>query len=143
MNSQLCKDVLTVAVLAAFVSFVVAFELVRDARARDLGQWENSDPVVKQWYQTLMQPDNPQVSCCGEADAYFADKFFVKDGKTYAVITDDRPDGPLGRPHRDLGEIFEVPNHKLKWDRANPTGHNIIFMSRVGYVYCFVQGTGI
>jgi len=39
--------------------------------ARDNGQWEGSDPKVRQWYQKLMQPDNPRVSCCGEADGVF------------------------------------------------------------------------
>ena len=29
------------------------------AHARDLGQWANVDPEVRQWYQALMQPDVP------------------------------------------------------------------------------------
>jgi hypothetical protein len=33
-------------------------------------------------------------SCCGEADAYWADEIHVRDGKTFATITDDRPDEP-------------------------------------------------
>ena len=36
------------------------------ANARDLGQWETTDPAVREWYQALMQPDNPSASCCGE-----------------------------------------------------------------------------
>jgi hypothetical protein len=43
------------------------------ANARDLGQWEATDPVVREWYQALMQPDNPNASCCGESDAYWVD----------------------------------------------------------------------
>ena len=27
-----------------------------------------------EWYQSLMQPDVPTSSCCGEADAYWADE---------------------------------------------------------------------
>jgi len=27
------------------------------------------DPSIRQWYQALMQPDVPNASCCGEADA--------------------------------------------------------------------------
>ena len=44
--------------------------------ARDLGQWGaiNNDPAVREWYQALMQPDMPNASCCGEADAYWADE---------------------------------------------------------------------
>ncbi len=94
-----------------------------------------------------MMPDAPNVSCCGEADAYWADEIHVKDGKTFATITDDRDDAPLMRPHIDVGTVIEIPNHKLKWDRGNPTGHSVLFV-RTGhdgdqYVYCFVQGTGI
>lgn len=109
------------------------------ANARDLGQWENSDPAIVEWYQSLMQPDNPAASCCGEADAYFADEIHVRNGKTFAIITDDRPDAPRRRPHVDVGTEIEIPDQKLKWDRSNPTGHGVVFLSRSGYVYCFVQ----
>ena len=122
--------------------------LVSSVNARDVGQWENADPAIRQWYQALMQPDVPNASCCGEADACWADEIHVRDGKSYATITDDRPDEPLGRPHLKNGTEIEIPNHKYKWDRGNPTGHNIIFLSNVGNngqrdVYCFVTGTGI
>ena len=60
-------------------------------KARDLGQWEAVDPAIREWYQALMQPDVPSASCCGEADAYWADEVHVRDGKTYAIVTDDRP----------------------------------------------------
>jgi hypothetical protein len=113
------------------------------ARAHDLGQWENSDPTIREWYQSLMRPDAPSASCCGEADAYWADEVHVRGGKTFAVITDDRDDAPRGRPHVAVGTEIEIPDHKLKWDRSNPTGHAIVFLSRGGFVYCFVQGSGI
>ena len=116
--------------------------LATGADARDLGQWEAVDPEIRQWYQALMQPDVPNASCCGEADAYWADEIHVRDGKTYATITDDRPDEPRGRPHIDIGTEIEIPNNKLKWDRSNPTGHGIVFLSRNGYVFCYVQPGG-
>jgi hypothetical protein len=111
--------------------------------ARDLGQWENGDPGLKQWYQALMQPDVPNASCCGEADAYWADEVHVRDGKTFAIVTDDRPDEPRGRPHIDIGTEIEIPDHKLKWDKSNPTGHGIVFLSRARYVFCYVQPGGV
>ena len=110
--------------------------------ARDLGQWQNGDPEVREWFQTLMQPDAPATSCCGEADAYWCDEIHVKDDKTFCNITDDRPDGPLKRMHIDIGTQIEIPNHKLKWDRGNPTGHSIVFLSRSRFVFCFVQMSG-
>jgi hypothetical protein len=125
------------------------------ASAHDLGQWEGSDPKVREWYQKLMQPDNPAVSCCGEADAYWADSFEVskdvtnwdgtvtKGGLYVAIITDTRPDEPLRRKHIDIGTKIVIPNHKIKYDQSNPTGHGIVFLSRGDYVYCYVPPGGV
>ncbi len=113
------------------------------AIARDNGQWENSDPMISEWFRSLKQPDRPTVSCCGEADAYWADGLEVKDGQVIAIITDTRPDEPLGRPHVPVGTRVVVPPHKMKWDRGNPTDHIVIFLSYSGEVYCYVTGTGI
>ncbi len=124
------------AVLFAFMAFLAA------APARDLGQWGNSDPRIKQWFETLMQPDNPGVRCCGEADGYYADKIEVVGDKVFAIITDTRPDEPLKRPHVPPGTRIQVPAHKYKFDRGNPTGHTVIFLSPSGEVYCFVQSSG-
>ena len=49
------------------------------APARDLGQWESIDPGQREWFEGLMQPDNPNRRCCGLADAYWADSYEVKD----------------------------------------------------------------
>jgi hypothetical protein len=39
-------------------------------------------------------PDNPAMSCCGEAHAYWADAFeATSDGQYIAIITDPREDG--------------------------------------------------
>jgi hypothetical protein len=90
-----------------------------------------------------MRPDVPTSSCCGEADAYWADEIHVRGGKTYVTITDDRADEPLGRPHMPVGTEIEVPDVKLKWDESNPTGHGILFLSRSRYVFCYVQPGGV
>ena len=92
------------------------------AFARDNGQWENVDPVISGWIRGLMQPDNPLISCCGQADAYWADGVEIKDGQVIAIVTDTRPDIPLGRPHIPAGTRIVVPPHKLKWDRAGHVG---------------------
>ena len=121
----------------------VLMVLVAPAQARDLGQWSNVDPKVSEWFRTLMQPDQPGVSCCGNADAYWCDEIHVKNGKTFCAITDDRDDAPLGRPHIPVGTVIEIPRNKIKWDRGNPTGHTVVFLSTTRYVYCFVQNGGI
>ncbi len=123
-------------------SIVAYGAFVARGHARNLGQWDGTDPAVRAWYQGLMQPDNPTVSCCGEADAYWCDNYFARNGKAYCRITDDRPDEPRGRPHVEIGTEIEIPDAKLKWDRGNPTGHSIVFLSRSGFVFCFVQGGG-
>jgi hypothetical protein len=162
------KEIIAAGILAAFALFAWAIETLHDARpmlfgkrwlalimvclvvlmtlltlhfarARDGGQWEASDPAIVEWYQSLMQPDVPAASCCGEADAYFCDDVHVKGDKTFCAITDDRPDEPRGRPHVEIGTEIEIPNNKLKFDRGNPTGHGVVFLSRARYVYCFVQ----
>ena len=69
---------------------ITLLALSSPASARDLGQWENQPTYVRQWFQKLMQPDNPLMSCCGEADAYWADSFEVDDGRYVATITDER-----------------------------------------------------
>lgn len=127
-------------------AFVIGFLLAlvaSGAFGRDLGQWKDQDPQLSKWFQELRQPDNPTVPCCGEADAYWADQVEVKDGQVIATITDERDDAPLGRPHVPVGTKIVVPNNKLKWDRGNPTGHTVIFLSYSREVYCFVQNGGV
>jgi hypothetical protein len=129
--------------ILGIVAGILAALFIGNVKAHDSGQWEASDPAIQEWYRGLMQPDEPTRSCCGESDAYWADEIRVRAGKVYAVVTDDRPDGPLMRPHVPVGTEVEIPNYKLKFDRGNPTGHNILFMSRSYYVFCFVQTSGI
>ena len=95
------------------------------------------------WYGSLFQPDNPSVSCCGLADAYWCDDYYSRDGRAYCKITDDRDDAPLKRPHIDVGTEIEIPDYKLKFDRGNPTGHAVVFLNTSGHVWCFVQGGGV
>jgi hypothetical protein len=106
------------------------------ALARDNGQWGNSPINVREWFQSLMQPDNPYMSCCGEADAFEADTFEVDGDHYVAVITD-------GKGVLPSGTRIAVPNQKMKWDRGNPTGHGIIFIGNQGQVYCYVAPGGV
>jgi hypothetical protein len=109
--------------------------LALPAIARDQGQWDNRPIGVRQWFQGLMQPDNPYVSCCGEADAFEPDTFEVGGDQYVAVITD-------GKGLIPNGTRIPVPNQKLKWDSGNPTVHGIIFIGSGGQVYCYVTPGG-
>ena len=106
------------------------------ALGRDSGQWENSPLHIRRWFQGLRQPDNPRLSCCGEADAYEADLFEVHEDRYVAIITDGKGEIPNGTK-------ITVPNTKLKWDEGNPTGHGIIFIGIHGQVHCYIVPGGV
>jgi hypothetical protein len=75
---------------------IVLMLLTLPAVGRDFGQWEDQPSSVRQWFQKLMQPDNPYQSCCGEADASEADTFEFSHNHHVAIITYGRgimPDG--------------------------------------------------
>lgn len=144
----------TVAALGAFVLCLY----VTSGWARDLGQWENSDPETRHWFQALRQPDN-LMPCCGEGDGYWADEVHVSEfGEVVATVTDDRSDGPLARSHVPIGTKYIIPANKVVDARiqgGNPTGHTIIFLGTVQWiegnnqdptrrhVLCYVQGWGL
>lgn len=142
-----------IALMAAVAAFLYTVKPTV-VYGRDLGQWEDTDPAIKQWFETLMQPDNPKASCCGEADAYWCDGLHVRNGKTYCTITDDRDNVKLQRTPMRIGMEIFIPDYKLKYDRGNPTGHAIVFLSSGAadfegdpdstgpYVYCYVQNSG-
>ena len=113
------------------------------ARARDLGQWENADPKLRQWYNSLRQPDQPAVSCCGEVDAYWADSYEVAGDKYVAIITDERPNEPLRRKPIPVGTKFVIPLEKMNRD-PNPTGHGVVFIRPWDDgVLCFIAPGGV
>jgi hypothetical protein len=123
-------------VLAALSGIVWALLLACSAHARDNGQWADQPEHIRRWFNSLKQPDNPQVSCCGEADAVAADQWRVlPSGDIEAVVTD-------GRGYLPDGTVIIVPKHKVSYE-PNPTGHAILFIGAQGSVFCFVIGTGI
>jgi hypothetical protein len=127
--------------MRARAAALVAAFLLSPALARDNGQWGGSPASVRQWFQSLMQPDNPAMSCCGEADAFEADTFEVEGDHYVAVITD-------GRGEIKNGTRIEVPNNKMKWDAGNPTGHGVIFLGAMNErglrnLYCYVAPGGV
>lgn len=102
---------------------------------RDDGRWANNPSNVRQWFNSLMQPDNPSVSCCGEADAVEADTFETEGDHYVAVITD-------GRGIVANGTRISVPNIKMKFDKGNPTGHGILFLNSQHQPLCYVTPGG-
>jgi hypothetical protein len=133
-------------------SFCVALVMtlcVRGSYARDDGHWaERVGPQIAEWMGSLMQPDTVKngsgYSCCGEADAYWADDVHVATGHNgekfiIARITDTRDDANLGgRPHEEMGTQYVIPLNKIvgfeQRLRGNPTGHTVIFLAAPGRV---------
>jgi hypothetical protein len=122
---------------AAAAAFLASTTIVNSF---DRGQW--SDGAIAQWFKSLMQPDRPTISCCGEADAYWADKFETQGDQYAAIITDTRPDEPLGRQHVEPGTKIVIPHNKIKYDKGNPTGHGIVFLNLYGSVFCYLPPSG-
>src|SRR5260370_38029835 len=105
------------------------------ALARDNGQWNDRPMNIREWFQSLMQPDNPYMSCCGEADAFEADTFEV-DGDHYVAVISDGQSG-ISNGTRNM-----VAKHKKKWGRGNPTVHGNIFIGEQRQGYCYVAPGG-
>lgn len=122
------------------------------AKSKDVEWGSISDPETRAWFQSLMMPDHPSISCCGEADGYYCDDVKVTNGQATCTITDTRDDAPLRRTHLPVGTIVPIPPNKLGNYPGNPTGHSIVFLGinwnisgspGAFNVYCFVQGSGI
>jgi hypothetical protein len=136
---------LIVPVTVAAVVFLlsIAAALAQDAR--------EGIPDISAYYESLRQPDNPYASCCGEGDAYYADKVepcSVVDGSDcamVAIITDERPDTvtlPNGRTitraHLLVGTRVAIPRSKLRRPAiVNPTDHNVVFVGGGVTVLCW------
>ncbi len=141
--------VAALSISAVLLGLLLWLALMMPAHGRDNGQWDATPADIGAWFNRQMLPDNPYQRCCGEADGYYADSFFVstekgKDGRVFAIITDDRDDAPLGRRHVENGTMIEVPAHKFKDSRAdpNPSGHGVIFLNVNHQVLCYVAPSG-
>lgn len=137
-----CAGGVAMAILAACVIAAVMILATR-AQGREGPQWAQNDPETSAWYTRQMQPDGG-ISCCGPADAYWADEIEVKNGQLYAIITDARADAPLGRAHVPVGTRVEIPAHKFNDPRKdpNPTIHGIVFMNTSREVFCYFNLPG-
>ena len=124
-------------------SFFIVFTWVMAlASARDLGQWENQDPKIRKWFNSLMIPDLPAFSCCGKSDAYWSDI-----SRSRATSTSPSSPTRATMPRSAVrispsGTRIPVPNHRIKWDQGNPTGHGWIFIGG-DEVFCYLPPGGV
>lgn len=116
----------------AFVAVLAA----TTALARDTGQWGNQPPEIRAWFQSVMQPENPYQSCCGEADAFDAE------------MVGEEPDGAMdvrilaGPVTEWIGTVVIVPREKLQVRYGNPLDKIILFIGAGGKIYCLIPRVG-
>jgi hypothetical protein len=98
--------------------------------------------LIKSWIQKVKingcRENFGCVSCCGEGDAYIADKIRVDGGgNLYVTITDARV--IPNRPIIPVGTEILVPPEKIDRDhQGNPSGHTIIFIRSTDMnIFCF------
>lgn len=90
------------------------------------------------FYQTWMQPDNRNVSCCSNEDCEPA-QAYEKDGFWYARKISEIETYP---------EYVRIPPKKVEYDRDSPDGQSHICGRRYAVsnmemtVYCFKAGAG-
>src|SRR3954447_18656869 len=87
------------------------------------------------WTKSLKQPDTPNLSCCGPADAYWVDAY------------EPSKDGFRALVH---GIWLNVPAKKVIWNQVNPTGRGVIFVATPFtddwwdvHIYFFILGNGV
>lgn len=122
----------TVSLIALFIA-IMAYH---GARARDDGQWTNQPPDIRKWFSTVMQPENPRQSCCGEGDAF------------EVALKGDNPDTSIhvaivnGRGVIPDGFEIDVPRSKLQPNYGNPLDHYILFIGANGRLLCLIPKIG-
>lgn len=142
VNGLRLATLFSLAIAAIFVSSAAAREsYAENGRPRVCSDELDSDEqrACQRWINNVRRPDNPNKSCCGDADAYIADSFVERDGKYYAIITRDYPATPeeVGVA---AGTEIEIPDDKLNRafaDGGNPSGHGVVFMSPDRTVLCY------
>jgi hypothetical protein len=116
-------------------SLVPLILLAVPALARDDGQWSSQPPEIRQWFESVMQPNN-RASCCGEADAFDVRlDGEEQNGDIRAIILNGRgiyPDGTL----------VLVPHTKLQAKYGNPLDKVILFIGARGEPICLIPKVG-
>jgi hypothetical protein len=118
------------------LAFVSTGLIAIPALARDDGQWSNQPPEIRQWFESVMQPNN-RASCCGEADAFDVQlDGEEQNGDIRAIILNGRglyPDGTL----------VLVPHTKLQPKYGNPLDKVILFIGAGGRPICLIPKVGM
>lgn len=106
------------------------------AVARDDGQWANQPPEIREWFESVMQP-NSRSSCCGSGDAFDV------------ALDGEEPNGDIraiilnGRGIYPDGKLVDVPRSRLQAKFGNPLDKVILFIGiGTGQPLCLIPRVG-
>ena len=94
------------------------------------------------WISNVKEPDNRELSCCADADAYITDEYQTIGGQLFAITTVDYPGVPKGTR-------IPIPQSRINRaseDGGNPSGHSVTFVFGQppnGKVLCYFGPTGV
>ncbi len=104
-------------------------QLAPRAYGKDLAQFENVPPHVRQWFKSVKSKMG--VPCCDIADGHRTD-FDIK-GEHYWVPID--------------GNWMQVPPEAVVHNSGNPTGDAVVWYTKFPqsgvHIRCFVPGGGV
>ena len=105
--TPLCKLLLGICLCCGLVMSVLA----QDGQDHTARNHPPQDQLLhEQFYATWHMPDNPNTSCCNDADCYPTEIKYV-DGNIYAKRRED-------------GKYIPIPPEKIESKRDNPDGRN-------------------
>ena len=110
--------------------------------ARDIGpplglrsQWEDQDKRLREWFNSVKRPDLPNVSCCGEADAFRV--AVLSETATEVTVQVIEPNRFL--PEVKVGRVFKFSRNALQHRYGNAVGVPLIFITLHNeQVVCFI-----
>jgi hypothetical protein len=132
----------TIRVILIFTGFCLGWWLGSYAFGQELPpHYDHPEDlgIHQKFYKTWNMPDQPDISCCNDADCY----------PTEAKMTD----GHWWAKRREDGKWIKIPDEKVEKNRNNPDGRNHICAPPPGYslysppsstdtVFCFIPGGG-
>lgn len=141
-------------ILTTLLWLMAVWAIVGCARAYARDGWEDrprvcdqaviTDPTrlarCQQWIEDVKQPDNREISCCADADAYITDDFETIGDQLFAKTTVAYPGVPKGT-------LIPIPKNKMNRaseDGGNPSGHSVTFILGApgdGQVLCYFGPT--
>jgi len=100
---------------------------------------QDGGPHLRDWWRSVIRMDG--VNCCAEYDAVWADWIGTHEGKYVVQVTGG---GPWEHAWAPIGRVYVLDQSFVVWNRGNPLGRPIIFLSPSTLEpICFVPAGGV